>query len=209
MARRNAVEVLSGAVVLLVAAGFLGYALAHSGRSAVSGYTLNAKFDHIDGLPVGSDVRMAGVKVGSVVKARIDPQSYLAVVTLSVRDGLKLPKDSSATINSDGLLGGKYLSLSPGGDTTMLQPGQTITITQSSVSLEQLLGKFIFSVTDLVSAMKPEQGSDQPPGTAKLPPQRKPADPAQGTSTGISPGGTSTGTAAGAPTGTLPGAAPK
>jgi phospholipid/cholesterol/gamma-HCH transport system substrate-binding protein len=208
MARRNAVEVLSGAVVLLVAAGFLGYAVAHSGRGAVSGYTLNAKFDHIDGLPVGSDVRMAGVKVGSVISARIDPQSYLALVTLSVRDGLKLPKDSSAAIDSDGLLGGKYLSLSPGGDTTMLQPGQTITITQSSVSLEQLLGKFIFSVTDLVGAMKPTPGSGQQPGTPKLTPQGAPAGTPQGTSSGTTTG-TSPGTSTEAPTGALPGAAPK
>src|SRR5580658_7046466 len=120
MARRNAAEVLTGAVVLLVAVGFLAYAVAHSGRSSVSGYSLTARFDHIDGLPVGSDVRMAGVKVGSVEAERIDPHSYLAVVTLSVRDGLKLPKDSSAAITSDGLLGGKYLSLSAGGDTAML-----------------------------------------------------------------------------------------
>src|SRR5271165_542037 len=165
MARRNAAEVLSGAAVLLVAAGFLGYAVAHSGRSAVSGYTLTARFDHVDGLPVGSDVRMAGVKVGSVIAERIDPQTYLAVVTLSVRDGLELPKDTSVTVTSDSLLGGKYLSLSPGADSAMLQPGQAITITQSSVSLEQLLGKFIFSVTDLVGAMKPTSGSGQPQGT--------------------------------------------
>ncbi len=124
MARRNAAEVLSGAVVLLVAAGFLGYAVAHSGRSAAAGYSLTAKFDHIDGLPVGSDVRMAGVKVGGILAERIDPQSYLAVVTFSVRDGLELPKDSSAAVTSDSLLGGKYLSLSPGADTTMLRPGQ-------------------------------------------------------------------------------------
>jgi phospholipid/cholesterol/gamma-HCH transport system substrate-binding protein len=165
MARRNAAEVLSGAVVLLVAAGFLGYAVAHSGRSAVAGYTLTAKFDHIDGLPVGSDVRMAGVKIGSVLAEQIDPQSYLAVVTMSVREGLELPKDSSVSVSSDSMLGGKYLSLSPGADSAMLQPGQAITITQSSISLEQLLGKFIFSVTDLVGAMKPTAGSGQPQGT--------------------------------------------
>ncbi len=164
MARRNAAEVLSGAVVLLVAACFLGYAVAHSGRSAVAGYTLTAKFDHVDGLSVGSDVRMAGVKVGSVLAERIDPQTYLAVVTMSVRDGLELPKDTSVTVSSDSLLGGKYLSLSPGADSAVLQPGQAITITQSSVSLEQLLGKFIFSVTDLVGAMKPASGSGQPQG---------------------------------------------
>jgi phospholipid/cholesterol/gamma-HCH transport system substrate-binding protein len=164
MARRNAAEVLSGAVVLLVAVGFLGFAVAHSGRSTVSGYTLIAKFDHIDGLSVGADVRLAGVKVGSVLAEQIDPQSYLAVVTLSVRNGLELPKDSSAAIDSESLLGGEYVSLSPGGDTTMLAPGGVITITQSTISLEQLLGKFIFSVTDLVGAMKPGQGSGQPPG---------------------------------------------
>jgi phospholipid/cholesterol/gamma-HCH transport system substrate-binding protein len=170
MARRNAAEILAGAVVLLAAAGFLGYAVANSGRSTLSGYTLTAKFDHIDGLPVGSDVRLAGVKVGSVLTERIDPQSFLAVVTLSVRQGLALPKDSSAAIDSESLLGGKYLSLSPGGDSTMLQPGGTITITQSSVSLEQLLGKFIFGVTDLVSAMKPGQGSSQPVAPKGAPP---------------------------------------
>jgi phospholipid/cholesterol/gamma-HCH transport system substrate-binding protein len=183
MARRNAAEVLTGAVVLLVTAGFLAYAVAHSGRSVTSGYTLTAKFDHIDGLPVGSDVRMAGVKVGSVVDEQIDPKTYLAVVTLSVRKDVELPKDTSAGVTSDGLLGGKFLSLSPGGDTAMLQPGQTITITQSSVSLEQLLGKFIFSVTDLVGAMKPAQGSEKsgtppapgsPPASSPPPASDKP-----------------------------------
>jgi len=159
MARRNAVEVATGAVVLLVAAGFLGYAVAHSGRSTGAGYPLTAKFDHIDGLAVGADVRMAGVRVGSVTAASIDPKTYLAVVTLTVQDGLELPKDTSAEVTSDGLLGGKYLSLTPGGDTAILTPGQAITITQSSVSLEQLLGKFIFSVTDMVNAVKSGSGS--------------------------------------------------
>jgi phospholipid/cholesterol/gamma-HCH transport system substrate-binding protein len=168
MARRNVAEVLSGAVVLLVAAGFLGFAIAHSGRSSASGYTLTAKFDHIDGLAVGADVRLAGVKVGSILDERIDPKTYLAVVTLSVRNGLELPKDSSAAVSTESLLGGEYISLSPGGDTAMLEPGGVITITQSSISLEQLLGKFIFSVTDLVGAMKPGQGpGQQPPGASQ------------------------------------------
>ena len=67
-------------------------------------------------------------------------------------------------MTSDGLLGGKFLSLSPGGDAAMSEPGQTITITQSSISLEDLLGKFIFSVTDLVGAMKPTHDQDKPAG---------------------------------------------
>ena len=123
MRRRSIADVLTGAVVLLVAAAFLGYAVANSGRTATSGYTLQARFDHIDGLGVGADVRLAGVKVGSVNEERIDPQNFQAVVSLSVRNDLKLPKDSAAIITSESLLGGKYLSLQAGGDETMLQPG--------------------------------------------------------------------------------------
>jgi phospholipid/cholesterol/gamma-HCH transport system substrate-binding protein len=162
MRRHSIAEVLTGAVVLLLAAGFLAYAVANSGRSATSGYMLFARFDHIDGLALGSDVRIGGVKVGSVSQERLDPQSFQAVVGLSVRNDIKLPKDSAAIVTSESLLGGKYLSLQPGGDETMLQPGQTITITQSSVSLEELLGKFIFSITNV----KP--GESQP-GAVKQP----------------------------------------
>jgi phospholipid/cholesterol/gamma-HCH transport system substrate-binding protein len=152
MARRNAVEVVVGAGVLLVAAGFLAYAVAHSGRSASGGYPLTAQFDHIDGLSVGADVRLAGVRVGSVTNTAINPESYLAIVTLSVQDGLHLPKDSSAEIDSDSLLGGKYVSLSPGG--------------------EQLLGKFIFSVTDMVNAVKSSTSTTPAAPPAPAPAQK-------------------------------------
>jgi len=149
MAKRNAAELLAGAVVIAVALGFLGYAVANSGRTTTSGYVLHANFDRIDGLTVGSDVRVAGVKVGTVASADIDPQSYQAKVAFSVSNLVKLPKDSSAAVTSDGLLGGKYLSLEPGGDAAMLADGGKITITASSISLEQLLGKFIFSASSL------------------------------------------------------------
>jgi phospholipid/cholesterol/gamma-HCH transport system substrate-binding protein len=154
MPRRNFAEVLIGAVVLLVAVGFLAYAIEHSGRSATPGYLLYARFDHIDGLSVGSDVRVAGVKVGTVTSAVIDPKTYQAVVGMTVRDDLKLPKDSSAVVTSESLLGGKYLALAPGGDEAMLQPGQNITITQGSINIEDLLGKFIFSAGNLASGGK-------------------------------------------------------
>jgi len=157
MHRRSIVEVVIGAVVLLAAAGFLAYAIANSGRSAAAGYTLYARFDHIDGLGVGNDVRLAGVKVGSVSQERIDPQTFQAVVGFSIRDDIKLPKDTAAIITSESLLGGKYLSLQPGGDEAILQPGQMVTITQGSVSLEELLGKFIFSMTNT-----PKPGEQQP-----------------------------------------------
>ncbi|HVC62526.1 MAG TPA: outer membrane lipid asymmetry maintenance protein MlaD [Acetobacteraceae bacterium] len=154
MPRRNFAEVLIGAVVLLVAAGFLAYAIAHSGRDTAAGYQLYAQFDHIDGLSVGSDVRVAGVKIGSVDSTTIDPKTYQAVVGFTVRDDLKLPKDSGAVVTSESLLGGKYLALSPGGDEAMLQPGQTVSITQGSINIEDLLGKFIFSASSLATGGK-------------------------------------------------------
>lgn len=162
MASRGIAEVLTGAVVLAVAVGFLGFAVAHSGRSTGVGYVLTAKFDHIDGLAVGADVRIAGVKVGTVAEERIDPETYLAVVDMKLREDIKVPKDSSAEITSERLLGGKFLTLTPGGDPTMLKPGQVITITQSSVSLEQLLGKFIFSATSLSNVPKPGAPAGDP-----------------------------------------------
>lgn len=161
MARHGVAETLTGAVVLVVALVFLGYAVAHSGRSAGAGYPLRANFDHIDGLAVGGDVRIAGVKVGTVTDERIDPKTFVAVVTMTLRDDIQLPKDTGAAVTSESLLGGKYISLSPGGDETILKPGQTITVTQSSVSLEELLGKFIFSVTSLNGSKDAKSGGDQ------------------------------------------------
>lgn len=171
MAHRNAAEVVSGAVVLLLAAGFLGYAVAHSGQTSVSGYTLNARFDHIDGLDTGASVRIAGVRVGSVTSETIDPKTFTAMVAMTIADKIRLPKDTSAQVASESLLGGKYIALSPGGDAAILQPGQTITITQGSVSLEELLGKFIFSAANLAASMKPATGSNAGGATEQAPQQ--------------------------------------
>jgi phospholipid/cholesterol/gamma-HCH transport system substrate-binding protein len=168
MAQRNLTELVAGAVVLLVAAGFLGYAVANTGRGHIDGYTLNAKFQRIDGLAIGADVRLAGVKVGSVNATSIDPQTYQAVVSFSVEPNIKLPTDSSAQITSDGLLGGKYMSLTPGGDDKMLADGGTVTITQSAASLEDLLGKFIFNVSDLTSAVQKQLKQNGQPGPKPL-----------------------------------------
>ncbi len=149
MKGRSFAEIAAGAVVLVVAAVFLVFAVTNSGRGSVSrgGQTLTARFDRIDGLAPGADVRIAGVKVGSVVEQRIDPQTFLAVLTLRVDGGLRLPVDSSAEIASEGLLGGKFVNIVPGGEERVLADGGQITITQSSISLESLLGRFIFSMT--------------------------------------------------------------
>jgi len=167
VAQRNPSELVAGAVVLAVAVGFLGYAVANTGRGTVSGYHLHARFDRIDGVSVGSDVRLAGVKVGSVTATGVDPKTYQAQVTFSVMSSLRLPVDSSAEIASDSILGGKVLSLVPGGDEKMLADGGEVTITQSAVSLEQLLGKFIFNVGDLSSNVQKMLRQDAKPDAPK------------------------------------------
>ena len=142
---RNIVETLLGAAVLAVALGFLAWAYGNSSAGDPGGYSLHAKFDRIDGLDSGADVKVSGIKVGKVLSQQLDPATYRAEVTFSVRDGVELPADSSAAIVSSGLLGGKYLSLVPGGDEKILKDGQEITLTQSSVNLEDLIGRYIFS----------------------------------------------------------------
>lgn len=142
---RNMVETLLGAAVLVVALGFLTWAYGRSDAGDPGGYTLKAKFDRVDGLETGGDVRMSGIKIGKVLSQELDPQTYRAEVTFSVRNGIELPSDSSAAIVSSGLLGGKYLSLVPGGDDRLLTDGGEITLTQSSVNLEDLIGRYIFS----------------------------------------------------------------
>lgn len=154
MAKRSISELAAGAVVLLVAGGFLAYAVANTGRAQSGGNTLHATFDAIDGLSTGSDVRLAGVKVGAVTATAIDDKTFQAKVTFTVPASIHLPTDSSAQITSDGLLGGKYLALAPGGTNDAIPNGGTVSITQSSVSLEQLLGKFIFNVGDLAASVQ-------------------------------------------------------
>jgi len=161
-------EIAAGAAVLLVAVIFLAYAMTNSGRSSAgSGLVLTARFDRIDGLGAGADVRIAGVKVGAVTGQRIDPQTFLAVLTLNVDSALRLPEDSSAEITSEGLLGGKYVALVPGGSDRNLATGGEVRITQSAVNLESLLGRFIFSMSGgSSSASSSSSQPASPPGAA-------------------------------------------
>jgi len=142
---RNLLETVLGAIVLIVAVVFLLYAYNASQLGSNSGYQLMARFDRVDGLQRGSDVRIGGIKVGTVVDQGLDPVSYRAEVRFTVNEDIELPSDSSVAVASDGLLGGKYLSLVPGGDDVMLGAGEEITLTQSAINLEDLIGHFIFS----------------------------------------------------------------
>ncbi len=163
--KRSVAELAAGAAVLVVTAGFMAYAVANTGRGIGSGIALSAKFDNVGSIGSGADVRLAGVKVGSVVGTTIDPQSYQAVVRFTVQPGIKISDDSSAAISTGGLLGGTFVSLSPGGSDKMLGDGGVVTITQSASNLEDLLGKFIFNVGSLADATQKtlDQNKAKPP----------------------------------------------
>src|SRR5579862_2504496 len=110
--QNSTVETLIGAVVIAVAVLFLFFAYTGSGIGAVSGgYDVMARFDRADGVNVGSDVRLSGIKVGTVEKLMLDPKTYNAVVTIAMENAVRLPDDSSVRITSDGLLGSQYLSI--------------------------------------------------------------------------------------------------
>lgn len=141
----NLVESLIGAVVLLVAGWFLVFAYERTDMGAGNGYTLTARFDRIDGIGIGSDVRMAGIKVGTVTGSRLDAQTFQAVVTLSLDDEIELPSDTAIAITAEGLLGGTYMNLLPGGMDDILVDGDEISETQDAVDLLGLIGKFIYS----------------------------------------------------------------
>lgn len=139
----SAAETVIGAVVLAAAVGFVVYAGQSRGVSVgTASYPLTAKFRSAEGVSVGTDVRLAGINVGSVTVLELDPQSYQARMTLDVRNDLQIPDDSDVKISSEGLLGGSFVELTPGGSDFMLKPGDEIANTQGSVSLLDLLIRF-------------------------------------------------------------------
>ncbi len=158
--RGNVIETVMGAVVLVVAALFLVFAYKTSQLRAVSGYEVNAEFSRVDGIRQGSDVRISGIKIGSVVAEELDPKTFLAKVRMSIDPVVTLPDDTVAEIISAGLLGDKYMSLVPGGSDKVIPPGGKITYTQSSVSLENLIGQMMFSTP---GAKKPAEGEAPQP----------------------------------------------
>lgn len=139
----NVVEALVGLLVVVVAVWFVGAAYARSAASGGAGYLLTARFPNATGVSVGTDVRTSGIKIGKVETQRLDPKTFQAVLQLRVAGDIRFPTDSSAAITSEGILGGSYIALSPGGDTTMLKAGDEITDTQGAQDLMGLMGSFI------------------------------------------------------------------
>lgn len=140
----HATEVITGGLVVAAAAGFMVYANQFGGMSTgSSGYSLSASFRSAEGITVGTDVRLAGVKVGTVTGMELNPATFRAETTISVEDGLELPDDTALVVSSEGLLGGNFLELLPGGSAFNYEPGAEILDTESSVSLISLLLKFV------------------------------------------------------------------
>lgn len=140
----NKVEVFVGALVVACAAAFLVYLLQSTGLSAnYKSYPLYASFRSAEGVSVGTDVRLAGVKIGTVTELHLDHESYKAVSTLSIHDNIEIPDDSALTIASEGLLGGTFVEVVPGASFDFFQSGDEVVDTQGSVSLIQLMMRFV------------------------------------------------------------------
>lgn len=141
----NATEVAVGGAVLAAAAGFLFYVVNATGvGSAPSGvYELGASFRSVQGIAVGTDVRMAGVKIGTVTGLDLNPTTFRADTTFTVQDDILLPDDSGIIVASEGLLGGNFIEIVPGGSPINLEPGEEIIDTQGAVGLIELLTKFV------------------------------------------------------------------
>ena len=146
--RGTVVETLIGAVVLAVAAGFFFMAYSRTDLAPESGYEVSAKFDRVGGLTIGSDVRVSGIKVGSVLSQELDTDTFQAVLMLGIESGIELPDDSSAKIGQDGLLGGSFVDLEPGGSPDVLEDGGEIEFTQGSIDLIGLVGRLVYGSTE-------------------------------------------------------------
>jgi len=160
----NIAETVIGAVVVAIAVLFIAFIYTRSGSGGLSGYEIQARLPRVDGLGVGTDVRLAGIKIGSVSDLTLDPKTYLVTVHLNIHNDVKIPADSSLMVTSSGLLGSSYISITPGGDDKMLAPGGMIENAQGSVDLMGLINRF----------------ATTPPPPAKPQAQPQQAQPQQG-----------------------------
>ena len=144
--KRSIAETILGAIVLIIAGLFLTYSIKTADIADTTGYNITADFSSVGGLKAGDTIQISGVKVGTVAAVELLPETYLARVHMSIRNGYALPTDTAALISSESLLGGQYLALEPGADDEIIEPGGYVQYTQAPQNLEQLLGQFIFSM---------------------------------------------------------------
>ena len=167
-----------GAAVLAAAGLFLVYALSHAGGLKTGGYELIAKFGQAGSLASGAEVKVAGVKVGTVSKVELDPKTFQADTYMVLNKDVKLPDDSTAKITSDSLLGGQHVAIEPGGSMTDFKPGAQFQNVQGAVDLFGLIGQ-VLRPQPQGAAQTPAQTSGQTSGQAPTAaaPASKSADP--------------------------------
>src|SRR3954471_17260804 len=139
MQQNNIAETVIGAIVIAVAVIFLAFAYMRTGTGSFSGYELNARMPKVDGLGIGTDVRLGGIKIGSISDLTLDPKTYLVTVHMNIRDDIKIPADSSVLVTSAGFLGSQYLSITPGGDDKMMVAGGFFENAQGSIDVMNLV----------------------------------------------------------------------
>ena len=146
--KSNTFEAIVGAFVIIISVVFLFFGFSTMKIQNSDSYNVSALFNRIDGIKIGSDIRMSGIKIGTVVSQELDNSSFEAKVLMSIDTKILIPDDSSAKITSDGLLGGNYISIEPGGSDIYLLNNEEIFFTQGSVDLIGLVGEALFSVED-------------------------------------------------------------
>lgn len=148
--KQNIIETTVGFAVLAIALFFFVFAYSRGTNSAshAGGYVIKANFQSVEGIITGSDIMIAGIKIGEVKNITLDNDSFVAKMELTINKNVKLPTDSQAIVASSGLLGGKYIMITPGADETILNENDQIKMTQSSVNLESLIGKLIYSISN-------------------------------------------------------------
>ena len=144
--KSNTFEAIVGAFVIIISVVFLFFGFSTMKIQNSDNYNVSALFNRIDGIKIGSDIRMSGIKIGTVVSQELDNSSFEAKVLMSIDSKILIPDDSSAKITSDGLLGGNYISIEPGGSDIYLLNNEEIFFTQGSVDLIGLVGEALFSV---------------------------------------------------------------
>ena len=144
---KRPVETIMGILVLTVAALFCYFAYNVSDLQVVKGYNVTAKFLKVGGLNIGSDVRINGIKIGTVVSQNLDDTDYTADVVMSLSPEIKLPADSVASIVADGLIGNKFIKIDPGHSEELLKDGDIMKNTKDFKTIEDLVGEVIFMVT--------------------------------------------------------------
>lgn len=145
MEKGRTFETTVGICVLVLAAWFFNYTYTKSGCRTVNVYKLTATFDKVDGLSEGCDVKLNGIKVGKVTKMHLDPKNFMAKVTIQLSNEIRIPKDSSASVTSEGLFGGKYLALTPGVEDETLPENSEIIETTGPTNMESLISNYLFS----------------------------------------------------------------